>query len=77
MTTKEFEQQYTIEKMNRASLTITNNHTGEHLFLSRNAYNAILQNKVEAVREIEMPRHTEFGGEITCKWLQVCAWITF
>lgn len=74
---EQFNSKYQIEKMNKASLTLVNKRTGEHLFISRNAYNAILQNKAEGFEERKISRFTEFGGEIEHTWLSVNIWITF
>lgn len=72
----QFHTNYQVEKMNRASLTIVNKQ-GEHLFISRNAYNAILQNRATDMREVERTQTFEFGAERTTKWLEVSVWVTF
>lgn len=56
-TKEEFFQNFDIEKMNNKSLTIVEKRTYEHMFVSRNAFNAIMANRAERVQteEIMMP----------------------
>lgn len=72
-TKEEFFQNFDIEKMNKNSLTIVNRRTYEHLFISRNAFNAIMTNRAERVveEEITMP------NDRTTKWLGVVTTIVF
>lgn len=75
MTTKEkFNETYTIEKMNRNSLTIVNNKTGEYSFISRNAYNALLRDEVVDMREREHTFYDQGGGEHFSNWVEVLVW---
>ena len=70
---EEFFNNFEIEKMNKNSLTIVNRRTYEHLFISRNAFNAIMTNRAERVveEEITMP------NDRTTKWLGVVTTIVF
>lgn len=70
---EEFFQNYEIERMNNKSLTIVEKRTYEHMFISRNAFNAIMTNRVERVNveEVMMP-----NGRMT-KWLAVVTTIIF
>lgn len=72
-TKEEFFQNFEIEKMNNKSLTIVEKRTYEHMFVSRNAFNAIVANRAERVQveEIMMP-----NGRMT-KWLAVVTTIIF
>lgn len=72
-TKEEFFQNFNIKKMNNKSLTIVEKRTYEHLFISRNAFNAIMENRAERVekQEIQMP-----NGRVT-KWLGVVTTIIF
>jgi hypothetical protein len=71
LTTKElFNEIYTIEKMNRNSLTLVNNSTADHLFISRNAYNALLRGEAVDMREVEK----EWGCGHISTWLEVLVW---
>ena len=70
---EEFFNTFEIEKMNNKSLTIVEKRTYKHMFISRNAFNAIMANRAERVEveEIMMP-----NGRVT-KWLAVVTTITF
>lgn len=72
-TKEEFFQNFDIEKMNNKSLTIVEKRTYEHMFVSRNAFNAIMANRAERVQteEIMMP-----NGRMT-RWLSVVTTIVF
>lgn len=72
-TKEDFFQNFDIEKMNNKSLTIVEKRTYEHMFVSRNAFNAIMANRAERVQteEIVMP-----NGRMT-RWLSVVTTITF
>lgn len=72
-TKEEFFQNFDIERMNNKSLTIVEKRTYEHIFISRNAFNAIMANRAERVQveEIMMP-----NGRMT-KWLAVVTTIIF
>lgn len=72
-TKEEFFQNFDIEKMNNKSLTIVEKRTYEHMFVSRNAFNAIMANRAERVQteEIMMP-----NGRMI-KWLSVVTTIVF
>ena len=72
-TKEEFFQNFNIERMNNKSLTIVEKRTYEHIFISRNAFNAIMANRAERVQveEIMMP-----NGRMT-KWLTVVTTIIF
>ena len=72
-TKEEFFQNFNIEKMNTHSLTIVEKRTYEHMFISRNAFNAIVANRAERVQveEVLMP-----NGRVT-KWLAVVTTIIF
>lgn len=72
-TKEEFFQNFDIERMNNKSLTIVEKRTYEHIFISRNAFNTIMANRVERVQveEIMMP-----NGRMT-KWLAVVTTIIF
>ena len=70
---EEFFHNFEIEKMNNKSLTIVEKRTYEHMFVSRNAFNAIMTNRAERVQveEVVMP-----NGRMT-KWLAVVTTIIF
>lgn len=72
-TKEEFFHNFDIERMNNKSLTIVEKRTYEHIFISRNAFNAIMTNRAERVQveEIMMP-----NGRMT-KWLAVVTTIIF
>lgn len=72
-TKEEFFHNFEIERMNNKSLTIVEKRTYEHMFISRNAFNAIMANSAERVQveEIMMP-----NGRMT-KWLAVVTTIIF
>lgn len=72
-TKEEFFQNFEIEKMNNKSLTIVEKRTYEHMFISRNAFNAIMTNRAERVQveEIMMP-----NGRMT-KWLGIVTTMIF
>lgn len=72
-TKEEFFNNFKIERMNAKSLTIVEKRTYEHIFISRNAFNAIMTNRSERVQveEIMMP-----NGRMT-KWLAVVTTIIF
>ena len=72
-TKEEFFHNFDIERMNNKSLTIVEKRTYEHIFISRNAFNAIMANRAERVQveEIMMP-----NGRMT-KWLAVVITIIF
>lgn len=72
-TKEEFFQNFEVEKMNAKSLTIVEKRTYEHMFISRNAFNAIMTNRVErvSVEEVMMP-----NGRTT-KWLAVTTTVIF
>ena len=72
-TKEEFFQNFDIERMNNKSLTIVEKRTYEHIFISRNAFNAIMTNRAERVQveEVMMP-----NGRVT-KWLAVVTTIIF
>lgn len=70
---EEFFHNFDIERMNNKSLTIVEKRTYEHMFISRNAFNAIMTNRAERVQveEVMMP-----NGRVT-KWLAVVTTIIF
>lgn len=70
---EEFLHNFDIERMNNKSLTIVEKRTYEHMFISRNAFNAIMANRAERVQveEVMMP-----NGRVT-KWLAVVTTIIF
>ena len=70
---EEFFHNFEIEKMNNKSLTIVEKRTYEHMFISRNAFNAIMTNRAERVQveEVMMP-----NGRVT-KWLAVVTTMIF
>ena len=72
-TKEEFFHNFDIERMNNKSLTIVEKRTYEHMFISRNAFNAIMANNAERVQveEVMMP-----NGRAT-KWLAVVTTIIF
>lgn len=72
-TKEEFFHNFDIERMNNKSLTIVEKRTYEHMFISRNAFNAIMTNRAERVQveEIMMP-----NGRMT-KWLGIVTTIIF
>lgn len=72
-TKEDFFNNFEIEKMNNKSLTIVEKRTYEHLFISKNAFNAIMNNRAERIVEekIQMP-----NGR-TIKWLGVVTTIIF
>ena len=72
-TKEEFFHNFDIERMNNKPLTIVEKRTYEHIFISRNAFNAIMTNRAERVQveEIMMP-----NGRMT-KWLAVVTTIIF
>lgn len=72
-TKEDFFNNFEIERMNNKSLTIVEKRTYEHLFISKNAFNAIMNNCAERIVEekIQMP-----NGRTT-KWLGVVTTIIF
>lgn len=72
-TKKDFINDFEIMKMNKNSLLIMEKRTHEHIFISRNAFNAIMDNRAERVQveEITMP-----NGRVT-KWLGIVTTIIF
>lgn len=72
-TKEEFFQNFDIERMNNKSLTIIEKRTYEHIFISRNAFNAIMTNRAERVQVEEI---TAPNGRVT-KWLAVVTTIIF
>jgi hypothetical protein len=72
-TKEEFFHNFDIERMNNKSLTIVEKRTYEHMFISRNAFNAIMTNRAERVQveEVMMP-----NGRVT-KWLGIVTTIIF
>lgn len=72
-TKEDFFQNFEIEKMNNKSLTIVEKRTYERLFISKNAFNAIMTNRAERIVEekIQMP-----NGRMV-KWLGVVTTIIF
>ena len=70
---EEFLHNFDIKRMNNKSLTIVEKRTYEHMFISRNAFNAIMANRAERVQveEVMMP-----NGRVT-KWLAVVTTIIF
>lgn len=70
---EEFFQNYEIERMNNKSLTIVEKRTYEHMFISRNVFNAIMANRAERVQveEVQMP-----NGRII-KWLGIVTTMIF
>ena len=68
-TKEDFFNTFEIKKMNKNSLTIIEKRTYEHIFISRNAFNAIMANRVERVtkEEVMMPndRMTKWLGIVT------------
>jgi hypothetical protein len=68
-----FFRDFEIEKMNNKSLTIVEKQTYKHMFVSRNAFNAIMANRAERVQveEITMP-----NNRVT-KWLGIVTTIIF
>jgi hypothetical protein len=72
-TKEEFFHNFDIERMNNKSLTIVEKRTYEHMFISRNAFNAIMTNRAERVQveEVMMP-----NGRMT-KWLAIVTTIIF
>lgn len=72
-TKEEFFNNFEIERMNNKSLTIVVKQTYEHLFISRNAFNAIMANRAESVHTEEVLMS---NGRVT-KWLGVVTTIVF
>lgn len=72
-TKEDFFQNFEIEKMNNKSPTIVEKRTYEHLFISKNAFNAIMNNRAERIIEekIQMP-----DGRMV-KWLGVVTTLIF
>ena len=70
---EEFFNNFEIEKMNAKSLTIVEKRTYEHMFISRNVFNAIMANRAERVQveEVVMP-----NGRMT-KWLGIVTTMIF
>jgi hypothetical protein len=70
---EDFFRDFEIEKMNNKSLTIVEKQTYKHMFVSRNAFNAIMANRAERVQveEITMP-----NNRVT-KWLGIVTTIIF
>ena len=54
--------------MNKASLTLMDKNTGEHVFMHRHAFNSLPQ--AERWRVVER----EFRGQ-TSKWIEVLIWV--
>lgn len=72
-TKEEFFNNFEIEKMNKNSLTVINRRTLERLFVSRNVFNTIMNNRAErmAEEEIQMP-----NGRVV-KWLGIVTTMIF
>lgn len=72
-TKEEFFNNFEIEKMNKNSLTVINRRTLERLFVSRNVFNTIMNNRAErmAEEEIQMP-----NGRVV-KWLVIVTTMIF
>lgn len=72
-TKEEFFNNFEIERMNAKSLTIVEKRTYEHMFISRNVFNAIMANRAERVQveEVQMS-----NGRIT-KWLGIVTTMIF
>lgn len=70
---EEFFNNFEIERMNAKSLTIVEKRTYEHMFISRNVFNAIMANRAERVQveEVVMP-----NGRMT-KWLGIVTTMIF
>lgn len=70
---EEFFNTFEIERMNAKSLTIVEKRTYEHMFISRNVFNAIMANRAERVQveEVQMP-----NGRII-KWLGIVTTMIF
>lgn len=70
---EDFFNNFEIEKMNNKSLTIVEKRTYERLFISRNAFNTIMNNRAERIVEekIQMPE-----GRMV-KWLGVVTTLIF
>ena len=72
ITLEKFNSMYKVHGMNRNSLTLINNQTNETVFIHRTAYNMVLHNKCEDIREIE--RTFEHGR--SSKWVEVLTWVS-
>jgi hypothetical protein len=72
ITLEKFNSMYKVHGMNRNSLTLINNQTNEMVFIHRNAYNVVLHNACEDIREVE--RTFEHGR--SCKWVEVLTWVS-
>lgn len=72
-TKEEFFNNFEIEKMNKNSLTVINRRTLERLFVSRNVFNTIMNNRAERMveEEIQMP-----NGRVV-KWLVIVTTMIF
>jgi hypothetical protein len=70
---EEFFQNFEIERMNAKSLTIVEKRTDEHMFISRNVFNAIMTNRAESVHVEEVQMH---NGRII-KWLGIVTTMIF
>jgi hypothetical protein len=72
MTIEKFNSMYEVNGMNRNSLTLVNRNTNETVFIHRNAYNVVLHNACEDIREVE--RTFEHGR--SSKWVEVLTWVS-
>lgn len=77
MTTLEkFNANYEPCRMSRNSMVVRKRQTGEELFIHRKAYNALLDNKCEDWREVDV--HFSHDGRScqTTRWIEVLTWVS-
>lgn len=66
----QFDAQFTVIRMSRNSLVLSENKTGNTVYIHRNAYNAILNGHAVDLRIVEGDAEM-LGGQ---RWLEVLAW---
>lgn len=64
--------EYTIDHMNKSSLTVVNKKTGKHVFIHRNAFNKL--DVASDYREIETTFINKVGHEQTHNWIEILVW---
>ena len=72
ITLEKFNTMYEVRGMNRNSLTLMNRNTNEMMFIHRNAYNIVLHNACEDIREVERV----FNDGRSSKWVEVLTWVS-
>ena len=72
ITLEKFNTMYKVHSMNRNSLTLINNQTNEPVFIHRSAYNIVLHNACEDIREVERV----FKDGRSSRWVEVLTWVS-